>query len=1079
MIFRSTLRVSLVLALMALPTAVFAQRTTASISGTLTDVTGAVVPEARVTAVENATGTTTRAQSNSEGFYVLTSLLPGEYRLRFEKQGFQTAVEEKIVVQVNRPVSVNVVLQIGATTETVTVAAEAEQVNLRSQTVSYEVTTHMVTQLPLNGRNILQLMTLAPDAGPTYSSGYQQGASRPENANVYVGASGGRGDSTTFYLDGGLNEDALTEVANIFPNPDAIQEFSFETNNYSAKFGGRGGGVMNAVTRGGTNQIHGTLFEFVRNSSLNARNFFARTQDGLKRNQYGLTVGGPIQRDKTFFFFSFQGTKLRVAPTTNNATTPTAAQRAGDYSATKGAILDPDTGQPFPGKQVPASRFDPIATKILALVPVGAPGTGIVFYPSRQEQNDKQFVARVDRNFGDKLRIYGSYLFDGLGQPSTSIAGNLLTATPDQYWRSQNVALNVTYTLRPNLLANFTGSLSRRLNLYTGPPGFPGWVELGANVPKMTNQGSKTSMRLAISGYFSANWNGFYTIPSTVGNFGTHCTYIVGGHTLEFGGEIEKSKVVKNQDFLSDGNYAFNALLSGDNSLDFLLGKPSTFTQQEPFYITPVRTLPALYLTDTWKVNRRLTLSLGLRWNPFVPVEETAYHQAGIFSYDLYSQGVRSKLYPNLPPGLLVQGDAGVPDKVIQPNYHLFNPRVGFALDPFGNGKTGIRGGFGMYQDQMTGNTINPNYNPFTITTTIPFPASTQNPYQGQVNPFPITRPNPSNLVFPLPMAANPFTYGMAPPTILQWNLTVERQLPWASLLRVAYEGQEAYHLFGSVEGNAAVYNPALSAADNRKVVNQRRPMGQYYQGLALGKNVGTSSFNALVVSVEKRMSHGVTVLAGYRWSKCLNESERAFFDANAYSSPNPKFDRGPCSYDVRQQLRISYAWQLPSFPSLGFVGRHVIGGWQSNGILNLRDGLPYTVTSGIDNSLSGIGSDRADITGNPSLPGDRSKGQMLQQWFNTQAFTTNALGTYGTSSRNMLVGPGVANVDFSMVKVFPIRKGPLAETQALHFRAEFFNLFNRANFNNPSSSVIASTFGRVLSAADPRIVQFGLKFVY
>jgi hypothetical protein len=817
--------------------------------------------------------------------------------------------------------------------------------------------------------------------------------------------------------------------------------------------------VMNAVTRGGTNQFHGSLFEFLRNSDLNARNFFAPSQDGLKRNQYGLAVGGPLRKDKTFFFFSYQGTKLRVAPTTNNSITPTAAQRAGDFSSTKGAIVDPDTGAPFPGKQVPVSRFDPIANKILSLVPVGAPGTGIVFYPSRQEQNDNQFVARVDHTIGSKLRIYGSYLFDGLKQPTTSIANNLLTAIPDQYWRSQNVVLNATYTVRPNLLGNFVAALSRRVNIYTGPLGFPGWVELGANVPKMTNQGSKTSLRLSIANYFGASWNGFYTIPATVGNVGTHWTYIVGNHTLEFGGEIEKSKVVKNQDFLSDGNYTFNALLSGDNALDFMLGRPSTFTQQEPFYITPERTLPALYVTDAWKVNRRLTLSLGVRWNPFVPVDESTFHQAGIFSYSAYNAGTRSTLYPNLPPGLLVQGDPGVPSKVINANYHVFDPRVGFALDPFGDGKTSIRGGFGIYQDQMTGNTINPNYNPFTVTTTIPFPASTQNPYQGQFDPFPVARPNPSNLTYALPMAANPFAYGMAAPTIQQWNFTVERQLPFAALLRVAYEGQEAYHLFGSVEGNAAIYDPKLSAADNRRVV--------------------TSSYNALVISIEKRMTHGLTVLAGYRWSKCLNEGEEAFFDANAYSSPNPKFDRGPCSYNVPQQVRLSYNWRVPSVKAWGFVGNQVIGGWETSGILNLRDGLPYSVKSGIDNALSGINADRADIVGNPSLPGDRSKAQKLQQWFNTQAFTTNALGTFGTSSRDMLIGPGVANIDFSLLKVFPIRKGPFAETQALHFRAEFFNVLNRANFNNPNATVTASTFGRVLSAADPRIIQFGLKFVY
>ncbi|MCC6590594.1 MAG: TonB-dependent receptor [Bryobacterales bacterium] len=1056
------------------------QRTSSSISGTVSDSTGASVPDAQVRATAASTGTVFNAMTNAEGFYVLPQLAPDTYTVRVEKTGFQVYEQKDVLLQVNRPVTVNVAMQVGSANQTVTITGEAEQVNLRSQTVSYSVTAQMARELPLNGRNILQLMSLAPDAGPTSSSGYQQGASRPENANSYVGASGGRGDSTTFFLDGALNEDALTEVANVFPNPDAIQEFSFETNNYSAKFGGRGGGVMNAVTKGGTNQFHGSAFEFLRNGKMNARNFFAPVRDGLKRNQFGLTVGGPIRKDKTFFFFSYQGTKLRVPATFNSGTTITEAQRNGDFSQIKKQLINPANNQPFANNQIPTSLFDPIAVKLLSQMPTGAPGTGLVFYPSRQVQDGIQFVTRVDHQFTSKLRVYGSYLYDNLHQPSTPIANNLLTVTTDNTWRSNVAVINATYTMRPNLLTTVSASMSRRWNAFIGPEGFPGWPELGANVPKMTTQGSKTSLRLSLSGYSSPGaWNGYYSIPSTVGDLSNHWSWIRGNHTIEFGGEVEHSKVVKNQDFLSDGNYTFNGQLSGDNLLDFMLGRPSVFSQQEPFYIVPVRTLPALYAMDTWKVSRRLTLSLGVRWNPFVPVKEVAYNQAGAFSMEYYLQGKRSTLYPNTPPGLLVQGDPGVPDRVIPTNYRLFNPRIGLAFDPFGNGKTSIRAGYGMYQDQATGNTINPNYNPFTIQTTINFPFSTADPYRGQVNPFPIARPHPSNVTFPLPMSANPFSFGMKAPTIQQWNFSIERQLPASALIRVAYEGQNAYHLFSSIEMNPGVYDPSLSVNDNRLRLNQRRPLGRYYQGLAVGQNVATSSFNALVVSVEKRMSHGFSVLAGYRWSKCLNVSDAAFFDANSYTSPNPRFDRGPCSYNVPHQLRFSYGWQLPGFRSLGLVPSKILGGWQTNGILNVRDGLPFTVSTGVDNSLTGINRDRADIIGAPYLSGDRSKAAKLLQYFNTKAFLANALGTFGTSSRNMLVGPGLATFDVAINKQFAIPYGPFKESQSVSFRAEFFNFFNRANFGNPNASTISATFGRITSASDPRITQLSLKYVF
>jgi hypothetical protein len=1069
----------LLLASLAVPAASYAQLTTATISGTLTDPSGSVVPGGQVTATETSIRLVSHGEANAEGFYVLSGLAPGQYELRIEKQGFQTYLRQGVTVEVNRPVTLNVVLTVGASAQTVTVADTAEQVNLRSETLSHEVNTQMITELPLNGRNVLQLMALAPDAGPTYSSGYQQSASRPEDSGVYVGASGGRGDSTAFYLDGAVNEDVLTQIANIFPNPDAIQEFSFETNTYSVKFGGRGGGVMNAVTRGGTNQFHGTAFEFLRNTDLNARNFFAAGGDGLKRNQYGATIGGPIRKDKTFFFFSYQGTALRQTPNANSAVTLTAAQRSGDFSADKATIVDPATGAPFPNKMVPASRLDPIAEKVLNYLPVGAPGTGLVYYTSRTVQNDKQFVTRVDHSIGQKLRIYGSYLYDGLTQPSTTVGNDVLSESPNQYWRSQNAVVNATYTFRPNLVATFVANVSRRLNTYTGPPGFQDWPDLGAQVPKMVTGGSKNSLDLNIANYFSFSWDGFYTIPATVGDIGSHWTYIKGNHTLDFGGEVIKSKVVKDQDFLSDGYYIFTAALSGDNALDFLLSRPTTFEQQEPFYIVPVRTLPALYAVDTWKINRRLTVNLGVRWNPFVPVFETQFQQEAIFSYSLYGQNVHSTKYPNLPPGLLVSGDPNIPNHIIQSNYHLFDPRVGFAYDPFGDGKTSIRGGFGIYQDQMTANTINPNFSPFNVNSTISFPVSIENPYSGQLNPFPITRPNPSSLVFPLPEAANPFTLGIKAPMIQQWNVSFERQLPWASLVRVAYEGQESYHLFGSVEGNAAVYNPALSATANRTAVNQRRPLGQYYQGLALGEDVGTASFNALELSMEKRMTQGLTFLAGYRWSKALDESEEAFFDANAYSTPNPKNDRGPASFNVPNQFLLSYSWIVPTPHRMGSVAAYVLGGWETNGILTLRSGLPYTISSGVDDSLSGIGKDRADLVGNPSLPGGRSTAQQLAQWFNTQAFAVNALGTYGTSERNFLEGPGYSNLDFSLVRSFPIKKGPLAERQAIQFRTELFNALNHPNFSAPSASVSSSTFGRITSAGSPRIIQFGLKFVY
>jgi hypothetical protein len=1059
-----------------LPCVILCQSTTSSLSGTVTDATGGTIPGANVTVTSVSTGSISTGKTDARGFYVVTNLLPGTYTVKIEKTGFQTHIQTGLVLQVDRQVTSDVKLEVGNVSQSVTVSAQATLVNTRTQTLSYEITPTMVVSLPLNGRNILQLAAVSPDAGPTSQSPYSsQGANRPENSGFLPGASGGQGDSTTYYLDGVDNGDAYTNVANIFPNPDAIQEFSFETNSYSAKFAGRGGGVVNAVTKGGTNQFHGVVYEFLRYYPLNADNFFATTQDGLKRNQFGATVGGPIQKNKTFYFFSYQGTRLTTTPTENTAVTATQAELNGDFSSTAKQLVNPSTGQPFAGNQINVP-FDPIALKILADVPVAAPGSGgLVFYTKTTIQNDNQFVGRGDHLFfGQKLHLYGSYLSDVLDEPLPSDPKNLLTAQLPHYWHSQTLTLNATWIVTPTLLANFVGGISRRSEVETGPAGFPSWTSLGANITSMVTKGSKTSMWLSIPSYFSFVWLGEYSLPSTIGDFATNWTWIKGAHTVEFGAEVEKSKVIKDQDYLSDGDFTFGGSLSGNPLLDFMLGRPSNFVQGEPYYFVPQTTLPAAYLDDTWRVTRKLTLDLGVRWNPFVPVVDTAYHQGSVFSLADYTQGITSKVYSNLPPGLLVIGDKGVPSRGIASHYGLFNPRVGFAYDVFGNGKTAVRGGYGMYQNQMSAYMINPA-TPFSVTETIPFPASTENPYQGYVDPFPIPRPTPSSTVFPFPVTPSPAGQ-ILPATVQQWNLTTEQQLPASMMLRVAYEGENSYHMFAFTPYNYATYNPALSPIENLDTTAKRSPLYPDYTKWNMPSSIGTSNYNALVASVEKRMSHALTFLGGYRWSKCLDEAST---NQTAYSRPDYKEDYGPCDYNATNIAHFSYDWGLPRPQGLGFVDKYLIGGWESNGLLTLQSGEPFSVSSGVDNSFSGIGEDRADIIGNPRLPGNRSLNQKLSEWFNPSAFVPNALGTFGTSRRNLLVGPGLANFDFSMIKSIPITKGLLGESQHLNFRAEFFNIFNHPNFGNPNSSLNSSTVGRITSASSPRIIQLAVKYDY
>lgn len=1072
-----------ILLTVSFPSFLLGQLTSGTVSGIVTDSGGAVIPGASVTATGTTTGVVFQAETNGEGQYVLTGLPPSVYRLSFKKSGFESYVQEGLTVTVGQHATINAQLQVGAASENVTVQANGAAVNLENPTTSFEINTEMTQQLPLNGRVTLQLAQLAPDSGPTQSGGYQQAASRPDQSTEFVGASGGRGDATAYYLDGALNEDALTQIANVYPDPDAIQEFSFDTSNYNAKFAGRGGGVMNAVTRGGANQFHGGLFEFLRNSDLNGRNYFDSQQDGLKRNQFGGTIGGPIRRDKTFFFFSYQGTSIRQNPI-GTATVFTAAQRAGNFSSDPQQLVNPSTGQPFPGNQVPVADFDPIASQVLAELPVGAPGTGLAFFPERLVENDKQFVARVDENVGSKLRLYGSYIYDGLNEPSTAIPGDVLTAvsglgvSSSGYWQSQFAVLNATYTMSPYLTTTVVGSMSRRTNLSLSAPGFKDWTGFGANIPDLVTP-PYTSLNLSITNYFGVSWDGSYQIPATEGGISNYWTWLKGKHTIEFGGDVLWSKVVKDQDFNGDGTFNFTNELSGDNGLDFLLSRPSQFLQQASFYIVPTRTLPAAYANDTWRVAPRLVLTLGVRWNPFVPVYDSAFHDEAIFSPSAYAAGVHSSLFPTLPPGLLVAGDPGVPSRVVDSNYHLFLPNLGFAWDVFGDSKTSLRGGFALYEDQMTANTINPNFSPFNVNVTFDDPASLENPYQGQFDPFPVARPAPATTLFQIPEAANPFTLGLKDGTIEQWNLALEQQVPKSTVLHFGYEGTESYHLQGSVEGNAAIYDPNESLAANLANINGRRPMGQYYQGLALGRSEGTASFNALIISAQRQTAHGMTYLLGYRWSKCIDESEEAFMDTDAYASPNIRFDRGPCSYNVTNQFKASFVWQLPSVSFSSRIVNAALNRWGVSGILTLQSGQPFSIESGVDNSTSGIGLDRADIVGNPHLTG-RSGGnaQKAAEFFNTQAFTVNAPGTYGDTGRDLLSGPGFEDLDLALVRSFKL---PVGEAQFLQFRAESFNLFNRVNFETSgvNSTVSAPSFGAISTANDPRILQFALKYSF
>ena len=1052
------------------------QYTTASLGGTVVDPSGASVPNTKVTVRNLDTGFTQSVTSDPSGAFLFSRLPVGNYELRAESAGFSTYQQTGIRLTVNQAASQQINMQVGQIAEHVTVEANAELVTTRTGAVGQLIDEKRVVELPLNGRLAQTLVFLA--AG-TVDLG-RNGCRICGHGGVYpgeqtAGVNGAGMAQVNYQLDGAGHNDTYLNVNVPFPNPDAVQEFNLESTNFSAEYGNAAGGIVNIVTRSGTNQIHGSLFEFLRNGNLNARNFFAPARDTLKRNQYGGSVGGPIIRDRLFYFGTYQGTTVRSEPAGRVAFVPTAAERQGDFSSIlPRQLIDPTSRQPFVNNQIPLSRFSPVSNYFLKYIPLpNRAGREANFPTTPSKEDEHQFMGKADYNL-TKHQISGRYFFTDYKRPAVIPQENLLASTNlGNVVRVQNVSVNHTYTIQNNLLLTSTFGLNRQRggSRSSAPFGFP---DAGVKIASAKESALQAPPELIVSvtGAFSVGTNHLGDFDRGDVTIRENLTWIKGPHELHFGGEaVRVSNHIINT-FRMDGNFGFNGSLSGDGLADFMIGRASSFVQGGGEFKYLKGTRWGFFAQDNWRVNQRLTLNLGLRWDPYWPY----YDREG--RVVCFQPGAKSQRYPNAPAGMLYGGDnndPGCPTGGSDPNVWNLAPRVGFAYRLTQDGRTSLRGGIGYFFTPIQTSTFNPYTNIAPFAPGFSFTdVSFQDPFgsAGATNPFPAQYgprvPGPEAIFFTPTELRAVFDPNFRTPLLTTWSFNLERRIVSDWVARLGYVGNKGTWFFAAAENsrelNPAIYTPGTSTISN----TQARRRYQSFSNIGFYESGNNSNYHSLVLNLEKRFSRGLTVLANYTWSKKM--------DDYGWSNPyNRGFDYGLSREDVPHNFKFSNVWQVPGLKvpkALGFA----LNGWMVNSIITWQSGFPFSVSPGRDNSLTGVNRDRADfIGGQPNLSQNRPHGEMVARFFDTSLFVQNATGTFGNSGRNILRGPRYFNSDFGMLK-----NNRITERIGLQFRAEFFNIFNNVNFNGPNANLSSGTqLGRITSSLDPRILQFGLKMLF
>jgi len=1064
------------------------QSGTAGIYGSVVDAQGAVVAGANVSLTHIERNQIRTARSNEVGQFVFPLIPVGGYVIRVEQPGFRTFEQTGIVLQVNDNRRIDVALEVGDISTRILVEATAAAVETSNATIKNVVDGKRVLELPLNGRNVLQLGTLVPGvvtAGTSLAGNSKQAAN-----NQKFSINGSRQNSTRFTLDGGDNQDNLTNVNGTYPFPDAVEEFSVQTAGAGAASGKSAAGAVNVITKGGTNEFHGSAFWFVRNYEFNAGSFFLHQSDNLKRNQLGGTLGGPVVRDKLFFFGGVQRSWTRTIPTESKALTMPAAHRSGDFSdllslAKPVALTDPATGQKFPNNIIPSSRFSAAAQNMLKDSPV--PGRdGFTYWRQSVEGDPKDYIARVDWRPNTTHSLLVRYLQNSDLNTIPFVPGVLHSVTNTESSFSKNATLAHTLVAGPSLFADSHATMSR-----TTGRRWNFWPRTIADYGVKVNP---TSNQIAVvmngtSGLGLSTTNSPASFARTNLELTHSWRWIKGRHNLGWGADLMFSRYNEYNFYQGSGAFGFKGRFTGFDQADYILGLMSSFFQSNGEIEFRRYHYQAFYFDDAFRLTPRVTLNYGLRWEPYTPITDVNDRQVQ-FRPDEYARGTRSARYINAHPGLFYPGDvvggATIPKSGVHSGTKQFAPRIGVAWDVTGKGTTSLRAGYGIYYDTPMLYLLN-NMNlqaPFSFTAAFT-DGLFDDPYRGRqnLNLFPFSGDFAKDSPFQSPMSAIVYEPNWQMPYTQNWNLSLERRFgSW--LLHAAYVGSKGTHLVGNYDANAPVYDYSRTLAQNQDTINERRPLLHFQDMDAIFTGLN-SIYHGLQTSVNKRFSHGFSVIANYTWSRAIDviSSNTQATSGVVWNPSNYKMMRGPSDWDRTHVFTSSFVWSLPK-PGQALGSRAlgiVTDDWQLSGIVSAFSGSPLSINSSND-PMAGEGANisnkaQAMVTGDPHLDTGRSRGEQIKRYFNTAAVTNAPGGSWGNLGRGAIRGPGGSSTDVSMTRIIPMRF--ILESMNMMFRAEFFSLLNHPQLGNPEVRLGRATTGTIQTVGGQRVLQFGLKISF